>query len=181
MSIPNFITIARIALIPIFVFAFYMPSQYSHYAAAIIFAIAALTDWLDGFLARILRQTSKFGAFLDPVADKLIVVTVLVMIVDEYGKLSVLIPALIIIGREIAVSSLREWMSELGQRGSVSVSMLGKIKTTVQMIALFLLLYYYPIFGIPVFKMGEWLLYIAAALTLWSMMVYIYRAIKANS
>lgn len=149
-------------------------------AAALLFGFAALTDWLDGYLARKLNQSSKFGAFLDPVADKLIVVTVLVMIVDEYGKLSILIPALIIIGREIAVSSLREWMSELGQRGSVSVSMLGKIKTTAQMIALFLLLYYYPIFGIPVFQIGVWLLYIAAALTFWSMLVYINRAIKAN-
>ena len=150
-------------------------------AAALLFGLAGLTDWLDGYLARKLNQSSKLGAFLDPVADKLIVVTVLVMIVDEYGKLAILIPALIIIGREIAVSSLREWMSELGHRGSVSVSMLGKIKTTAQMIALFLLLFYYPIFGIPTFQIGVWLLYVAAGLTLWSMLVYINRAIKANS
>ncbi len=149
--------------------------------AALLFGLAAITDWLDGYLARRLNQSSKLGAFLDPIADKLIVVTVLIMIVDEYGKLSTLIPALIIIGREIAVSGLREWMSEQGQRSSVSVSMLGKIKTTAQMIALFLLLYYYPIFGIPVFQIGVWLLYFAAVLTLWSMLVYISRAIKAYS
>jgi len=181
-SIPNILTYLRILIIPLLVLVYYFPpNRWGMPAAALLFGLAGFTDWLDGYLARKLNQSSKLGAFLDPVADKLIVVTVLVMIVDEYGKLSVLIPALIIIGREIAVSSLREWMSELGQRGSVSVSMLGKIKTTVQMIALFLLLYYYPIFGIPVFMMGEWLLYIAAALTLLSMMVYIYRAIKANS
>jgi len=147
--------------------------------AALLFALACLTDWLDGYLARKLNQTSKLGAFLDPIADKLIVVTVLVMIADEFGKLSILIPALIIIGREIAVSGLREWMSELGYRGSVSVSMLGKIKTAAQMISLFLLLYRYDIFGLPTFKIGVWLLYLAAALTLWSMVVYIRRAIKA--
>lgn len=181
-SIPNILTYIRILIIPLLVLVYYFPpNRWGMPAAALLFGLAGFTDWLDGYLARKLNQSSKLGAFLDPVADKLIVVTVLVMIVDEYGKLSVLIPALIIIGREIAVSSLREWMSELGQRGSVSVSMLGKIKTTVQMLALFLLLYYYPILGMPVFKIGEWLLYIAAALTLWSMMVYITRAIKANS
>ena len=164
-SIPNVLTYMRILIIPLLVLVYYFPpNRWGMPAAALLFGLAAFTDWLDGYLARKLNQGSKLGAFLDPVADKLIVVTVLVMIVDEYGKLSVLIPALIIIGREIAVSSLREW-----------------IKTATQMIALFLLLYYYPILGIPVFKIGEWLLYIAAALTLWSMMVYINRAIKANS
>ena len=146
--------------------------------AALLFGLAAVTDWLDGYLARKLNQTSKLGAFLDPIADKLIVVTVLVMIADEFGKLSILIPALIIIGREIAVSGLREWMSELGFRGSVSVSMLGKIKTTAQMVSLFLLLYRYPIFGLPIFEIGVWLLYLAAGLTLWSMIVYFRRAIQ---
>ena len=181
-SIPNILTSIRILIIPLLALVYYFPpNQWGMPAAAWLFGLAALTDWLDGYLARKLNQTSKLGAFLDPVADKLIVVTVLVMIVDEYGKLSILIPALIIIGREIAVSGLREWMSGLGHSGSISVSMLGKIKTTVQMIALFLLLYYYPVFGIPVFKIGVWLLYIAAALTLWSMLVYINRAIKANN
>jgi len=180
-SIPNILTLIRILIIPLLVLVYYFPAnRWGMPIAALLFGLAALTDWLDGYLARKLNQTSKLGAFLDPIADKLIVVTVLVMIVDEYGKLSILIPALIIIGREIAISGLREWMSELGHSGSVSVSMLGKIKTIVQMVALFLLLYYYPIFGIPVFKLGVWLLYIAAALTLWSMMVYIGRAVEAN-
>lgn len=179
-SIPNLLTFIRILIIPLLVFVYYFPPNViGMRLAAFLFALAALTDWLDGYLARKLNQTSKLGAFLDPIADKLIVVTVLVMIADEFGKLSILIPALIIIGREIAVSGLREWMSELGFRGSVSVSMLGKIKTTAQMASLFLLLYRYPILGLPTFDIGVWLLYLAAALTLWSMLVYIRRAIKA--
>ena len=181
-NVPNILTLIRILIIPLLVLVYYFPpNKFGMPAAAILFALAGFTDWLDGYLARKLNQSSKLGAFLDPIADKLIVVTVIVMIVDEYGKLSILIPALIIIGREITVSGLREWMAELGHRGSVAVSMLGKVKTTAQMVALFLLLYYYPIFGLPVFDMGVWLLYIAAALTLWSMVVYINRAIKANS
>jgi len=180
-NIPNILTFIRILIIPLLVLVYYFPAnRWGMPVAALLFSLAALTDWLDGYLARKLNQTSKLGAFLDPIADKLIVVTVLVMIVDEYGKLSILIPALIIIGREIAVSGLREWMSEQGQSASVSVSMLGKIKTTAQMVALIMLLYYYPVFGIPVFKVGVWLLYLAAALTLWSMMIYISRAIEAN-
>jgi len=179
-SIPNILTFLRILIIPLLVFVYYYPPNViGMKIAAILFALAAATDWLDGYLARKLNQTSKLGAFLDPIADKLIVVTVLVMIADEFGKLSILIPALIIIGREIAVSGLREWMSELGYRGSVSVSMLGKIKTTAQMLSLFLLLYRYPIFGLPTFEIGVWLLYLAAALTLWSMLVYFRRAIQA--
>lgn len=178
-SIPNLLTMLRILIIPLLVFVYYFPPNLiGMRLAALLFALAGLTDWLDGYLARKLNQTSKLGAFLDPIADKLIVVTVLVMIADEFGKLSILIPALIIIGREIAVSGLREWMSELGYRGSVSVSMLGKIKTTAQMISLFLLLYRYPVFGIPVFDIGVWLLYLAAALTLWSMLVYFRRAVQ---
>jgi len=178
-SIPNLLTFLRILIIPLLVFVYYFPpNMIGMRLAALLFAIAAATDWLDGYLARKLNQTSKLGAFLDPIADKLIVVTVLVMIADEFGKLSILIPALIIIGREIAVSGLREWMSELGYRGSVSVSMLGKIKTTAQMASLFLLLYRYPIFGLPTFDIGVWLLYLAAALTLWSMLVYFRRAVK---
>jgi len=179
-SIPNLLTFLRILIIPLLVFVYYYPPNViGMRLAALLFAIAAITDWLDGYLARKLNQTSKLGAFLDPIADKLIVVTVLVMIADEFGKLSILIPALIIIGREIAVSGLREWMSELGYPGSVSVSMLGKIKTTAQMMALLLLLYRYDIFGIPIFDIGVVLLYLAATLTLWSMLVYFRRAIKA--
>lgn len=181
-SIPNILTFIRILIIPLLVLVYYFPANnIGMPVAAFLFALAGFTDWLDGYLARKLGQSSKLGAFLDPIADKLIVITVLVMIVDEYGKLSILVPALIIIGREITVSGLREWMSELGHRGSVAVSMLGKIKTTAQMVSLFMLLYYYPIIGLPTFEMGVWLLYVAAALTIWSMVVYINRAIKANS
>lgn len=181
-SIPNILTFIRILIIPLLVSVYYFPANnIGMPVAAFLFALAGFTDWLDGYLARKLGQSSKLGAFLDPIADKLIVITVLVMIVDEYGKLSILVPALIIIGREITVSGLREWMSELGHRGSVAVSMLGKIKTTAQMVSLFMLLYYYPIIGLPTFEMGVWLLYVAAALTIWSMVVYINRAIKANS
>ena len=179
-NIPNLLTFLRILIIPLLVFVYYFPPNVvGMKLAALLFGLACITDWLDGYLARKLNQTSKLGAFLDPIADKLIVVTVLVMIADEFGKLSILIPALIIIGREIAVSGLREWMSELGYRGSVSVSILGKVKTTAQMISLFLLLYRYPIFGLPTFEIGVWLLYLAAALTLWSMLVYFRRAIQA--
>ena len=181
-SVPNILTYIRILVIPLLVFVYYFPAdEWGRPAAALLFGLAAITDWLDGYLARKLNQSSKLGAFLDPVADKLIVVTVLVMIVDEFGDLSILISALIIIGREITVSALREWMSEIGQRGSVAVSMLGKIKTTAQMVSLLLLLFYYPILGIPVFEIGVWLLYIAATLTLWSMLDYILRAIKAHN
>ncbi len=181
-NIPNILTYIRILIIPLLVLVYYFPpNQWGMPAAALLFGIAALTDWLDGYLARKLGQSSKLGAFLDPIADKLVVITALVMIVDEYGEPSILIPALIIIGREIAVSGLREWMSELGCRESVSVSTLGKIKTTAQMVALLLLLFYYPVFGIPIFKIGVWLLYTAATLTLWSMVVYISRAVKTNN
>lgn len=181
-SIPNTLTCMRILIIPILVWAYYIPpGRWGMPVAALLFGIASLTDWLDGYLARRLNQVSKLGAFLDPIADKLIVVTVLVVIVDAYGQWSILIPALIIIAREIVVSGLREWMSELGRRESVTVSMLGKFKTAAQMMALFLILYYYPIFGVPVFEVGVWLLCIAATLTIWSMMTYIHRAIKSNT
>ncbi len=180
-KIPNVLTTIRIVIIPLLVLVYYFtPDRWGMPAAALLFGFASLTDWLDGYLARKLNQSSKLGALLDPIADKLIVVTVLVVIIDEYGKLSILIPALVIIGREIVVSGLREWMSGLGRGGAVSVSTVGKIKTAVQMAALFLLLYHYPIIGIPVFEVGVWLLYIAVALTLWSMMVYIMRAVNAN-
>lgn len=181
-SVPNVLTYIRILITPLLVWVYYFPpDRWGMPAAALLFGFASLTDWLDGHLARKLNQVSKLGAFLDPIADKLIVITVLVVIVDEYGQLLILIPALIIIAREIVVSGLREWMSELGRRGSVAVSMLGKIKTAAQMMALFLILYYYPIFGVPVFEIGVWLLYVAAALTLWSMMIYISRAVKSNN
>ena len=180
-NVPNILTAIRILVIPLLVLTYYaLPDHWGMPAAALLFGLASLTDWFDGYLARKLNQSSKLGAFLDPIADKLIIVTTLVVIINEYGKLFILIPALVIIGREIVVSGLREWMSELGRRESVSVSMSGKIKTAFQMTALFLLLYHHPIAGIPVFEIGVWLLYAAAIFTLWSMVIYIMRAVGAN-
>lgn len=170
-NIPNLITWFRIALIPVFFIVFYLPFQSSHLIAAIIFAIAAITDWLDGYLARNLKQTSALGAFLDPVADKLIVSVALVMLVSELAWLT--IPAAIIVAREIIISALREWMAELGKRASVAVSWLGKVKTTVQMIALIVLLYCRRGDSSWILILGYLLLYLAAALTVWSMFLYI--------
>jgi CDP-diacylglycerol--glycerol-3-phosphate 3-phosphatidyltransferase/cardiolipin synthase len=176
MSIPTLLTWGRIGLIPIFVLVYYLPFRWANEATAFIFLLAAVTDWLDGYLARKLNQTSKFGAFLDPVADKLMVATALVLLVATHPTYMFAVPAAVIIGREIAVSSLREWMAELGERASVAVSTMGKIKTTVQMIALILLLYRDPVMDFPTTEVGIVLLYIAAVLTLWSMFVYLRAA-----
>jgi CDP-diacylglycerol--glycerol-3-phosphate 3-phosphatidyltransferase len=186
-NLPNLLTLIRIATIPFLVFIFYLPISWGHSAAAIIFAAAALTDWLDGYLARSLRQSTKLGAFLDPVADKLMVSMALVLIVGEphfqyvtlpTGVYSVpvvviTIPAAVIVGREIVVSALREWMAELGKRASVAVSRLAKIKTTVQMVALVILLYCTPKSAAFVAIIGYILLYVAAFLTIWSMVLYL--------
>lgn len=169
--VPNLLTLSRILLIPVFIAVFYLPLQSARLLAAIIFIIAALTDWFDGYLARRLQLTSSLGAFLDPVADKLLVATALVLIVAE-GPTYLAIPATIIIGREIAISALREWMAELGKRKEIAVNILGKIKTAVQMFALILLIIhdprYHNWFGILAYSS----LYLAAALTLWSMALY---------
>lgn len=182
MNIPNLLTFLRIFLIPIFVLVFYLPFENSHIVTAIIFSFAALTDWLDGYLARTLHQTSKLGAFLDPVADKLIVAVALVLLVGEKDLPYLAIPAAVIVSREIVVSALREWMAEVGNRTSVAVSFLGKIKTAVQMIALILLLAYKPGEFLWFGKAGYILLYIAAILTLWSMLIYlkaVWRELRA--
>lgn len=172
MNLPNIFTLVRIALIPIFIGVFYLPVSWAHGAAAVIFATASFTDWLDGYLARKLEQTSHFGAFLDPVADKLLVATSLLLLVGAKDLDYITIPAIIIVSREIVISALREWMAELGGRASVTVSYIGKIKTAVQMVAIVLLLIFYPSlswWGVA----GFVLLYIAAILTLWSMVMYI--------
>ena len=148
--------------------------------AAIIFILAGITDWLDGYLARKLNQTSAFGAFLDPVADKLIVAFALVLIVYRHPSMQILIPSLIIIGREITVSALREWMAEVGNRKAVAVSYLGKVKTTVQIIAIIFLLWFYPIGSIPTFEIGKWLLIVAAVLTVISMIDYLRAAFREH-
>jgi CDP-diacylglycerol--glycerol-3-phosphate 3-phosphatidyltransferase len=171
---PNILTFIRILIIPIFVLIFYLPLKSGHAVTSILFALACATDWLDGFLARILHQTTKLGAFLDPVADKLIVAVALVLLVGEKGLGLITIPAAIIIGREIVVSALREWMAEIGKRSSVAVSMMGKIKTAIQMVALIILLWYVPGHSaLWLGLLGHILIYLAAALTLWSMLIYL--------
>ncbi|MDI6751074.1 MAG: CDP-diacylglycerol--glycerol-3-phosphate 3-phosphatidyltransferase [Rhodocyclaceae bacterium] len=175
-SLPNTLTWARIVLIPLVVGAFYLPLPLDeqNLIATIAFVVAAVTDWFDGWLARKLGQTSAFGAFLDPVADKLMVAAALVMLVQLARTDAVV--AIIIIGREIAISALREWMAHIGAAKSVAVSFIGKLKTTAQMIAIPMLLYYDPLFGLPIAGMGEALIWLAAALTLWSMGYYLGKA-----
>ena len=171
-SWPNILTLLRILLIPIFILVFYLPFPEAHFVAALIFALASFTDWLDGYLARRLGQMSPFGAFLDPVADKLLVAASLLLLVGTKDIYYITLPAIVIVGREMVISALREWMAEMGQRASVTVSYIGKVKTTVQMIALILLLAFRPdqsLWGV----LGFVLLYGAAILTIWSMIIYI--------
>ncbi|MDM8559445.1 CDP-diacylglycerol--glycerol-3-phosphate 3-phosphatidyltransferase [Candidatus Parabeggiatoa sp. HSG14] len=180
MNIPNILTLLRILLIPVFVGVFYLPWGWANELTTLVFALAAITDWFDGYLARRWNQTSAFGAFLDPVADKLIVAVALVFLVQITPTPWMAIPAAIIIGREITISALREWMAEIGQRAKVAVSMVGKIKTTAQMMALLMLLLagsdHELLFGLPLYEIGFVSLYIAAILTLWSMIVYLQAA-----
>jgi CDP-diacylglycerol---glycerol-3-phosphate 3-phosphatidyltransferase len=174
MNLPIFLTLLRILIIPLVVVCYYLPIRWAHPLAAIIFLLACLTDWLDGYLARRFHLTTRLGAFLDPIADKLLVAVVLVVVVGEGLMPSLAIPAAVIVGREVAISGLREWMAEMGKRASVAVTFVAKIKTSLQMIALILLLWYVP--GNPavwVMWLGVLLLWIAAGLTLWSMIVYI--------
>lgn len=175
MNIPNIITSLRILLIPVFVLIFYLPFSWSRITAALVFALAGITDWIDGYLARTLSQTTKLGAFLDPVADKLLIATALVLIVGGSEIPYLAIPAAVIVGREIVISALREWMAEIGKRTSVAVSFIGKFKTTIQIIAVLVLLIHQPhqyYLGI----IGASCLYLAAFLTLWSMSLYLKTA-----
>jgi CDP-diacylglycerol--glycerol-3-phosphate 3-phosphatidyltransferase/cardiolipin synthase len=181
MTFPMILTLLRIALIPVLVIFFYLPYDWSNFVAAVIFILAAITDWLDGYLARRMKQMSKMGAFLDPVADKLMVATALVIMVHSPPPIFAptmifAVSAAIIIGREITISALREWMSELGERGTVKVGLLGKLKTIFQMTAISLLLFKTDLLGLPLMVIGEILLYLAAGLTLWSMWTYMHSA-----
>ena len=178
-NLPIFLTWLRIVAIPLLIAVYYVPEAwlYGHsrdLAATVLFCAAAITDWFDGYLARKLNQTSAFGAFLDPVADKLMVAAALIVLV-QLGRTDAII-ATIIIGREITISALREWMAQIGAHKSVAVSMLGKIKTTAQMLSIPMLLFYAPVGGIDIVNAGTWLMYIAAALTLWSMGYYMRMA-----
>lgn len=174
MKIPNILTSLRILLIPVFVLVYYLPYEWAPIATGVIFAIAGFTDWLDGYLARKLEQTSPFGAFLDPVADKLMVAISLALLVEGYANWWITIPAVVIIGREIVISALREWMAEVGQRASVAVSYIGKVKTALQMLAIMLMIVTEPYTNIS--WAGIVALYLAAILTLWSMYQYVRAA-----
>lgn len=176
MTIPNALSLLRIALIPCFMVLFYLPWRWTHLVAAGVFALAAITDWLDGYLARRLAQTSRLGAFLDPVADKLLVAVVLILLLQRDPSIYLAIPVAVIIGREITISALREWMAELGARHRVGVSFIGKLKTTCQMIALILMVAREPLWGLPVYEIGFVSLYLATAMTLWSMCIYLAAA-----
>ena len=176
-NIPNALTILRICLIPVLVVVFYLPFQNHLLVAAVIFAVAAITDWVDGYLARKLGQTTAFGAFLDPVADKLMVAVALVLLVERHDTVLFTRAACVIIGREIVISALREWMAELGARTSVAVSYVGKVKTAFQMVAIFGLLAIDPDTEASwLLAVSYVLLYTAALLTLWSMFVYLRAA-----
>ncbi len=180
LNLPNLITWLRILMIPLLVGVYYMPHDWiadhnKNLAAAVIFSFAAITDWLDGYLARTLNQTSSFGAFLDPVADKLMVATALIMLV-QFNDLEGFI-AVIIIGREIAISALREWMARIGKSKSVAVSFLGKVKTVSQMVAIIMLLYRDDFLTLSMHAIGSILIYVAAILTLWSMAYYLKMAL----
>lgn len=174
MNLPNILTMSRIIMIPIFVLIFYLPYEWRYLVSAAIFALAAATDWLDGYLARRLNQSTPFGAFLDPVADKLMVAVALTVLIEEHHSFLLTLPATVIICREIVISALREWMAEMGKRGSVAVSYIGKIKTTAQMGSIMLLLAF-PM-GTSGAFLGTIVLYGAAILTLWSMIIYLRAA-----
>ncbi len=176
IGVPNWLTLLRVLLIPVMVVLFILPFNWGHPAAALVFALAALTDWFDGYLARKLDAGSPFGAFLDPVADKLLVATALILLVMANGHFWVALPAFIIIGREIAVSALREWMAGVGASRAVAVSRAGKIKTAVQMVAIVCMLFSHPIGGVAIYLIGLGLLYVAAALTVFSMYLYLEAA-----
>ena len=178
LNLPNILTFMRILMIPALVVVFYTPGQWMPFLCAVIFGLAALTDWADGYLARKMDLTTPFGAFLDPVADKVMVAAALVLMAEREASWAFTIPAMVIISREIIISALREWMAELGKRANVAVSNIGKVKTTMQMIAIIVLLGAGSILEWLFVPVGYAALYIAAALTLWSMVIYLAAAYK---
>jgi len=174
-TIPNLLTLLRLVLIPVFVLVFYLPFHGHELTTAAIFLVAAITDWFDGFLARKLKQSSQFGAFLDPVVDKLMVAAALILLVSAYPTWWMSIAAIVILIREISVSALREWMAKVGQHAKVKVSYIGKIKTTMQMVALLILLSQ-PAAITAITLIGIIALYVAVVLTIWSMVIYLIAA-----
>ncbi|HAQ50938.1 MAG TPA: CDP-diacylglycerol--glycerol-3-phosphate 3-phosphatidyltransferase [Gammaproteobacteria bacterium] len=175
-TIPNILSLLRIALIPVLILVYLLPSPSAAMWSAIVFMVAGFTDALDGYLARRWQQTSAFGAFIDPVADKLLVAIALLLILYRIPTWYILLPVLVIISREITVSALREWMAELGERQQVQVSSLGKMKTAFQMLSITCLLYAQPLLGLPLLEVGIGLLYFAAVLTISSMISYLKAA-----
>jgi len=178
-NIPILLTWLRIVMIPLMIAIYYVPDSWMlgvgrDLAAMLVFVVASVTDWLDGYLARRWNETSAFGAFLDPVADKLVVAAALIMLV-QLGRLDAIFAA-IIIGREITISALREWMAQIGAHRSVAVSMVGKIKTAAQMVSIPMLLFHNAVFGFDMQRIGTWLIYVASVLTLWSMGYYMRMA-----
>jgi CDP-diacylglycerol--glycerol-3-phosphate 3-phosphatidyltransferase len=178
MTVPTILTLLRIALVPVLVVFFYLPISWSSFACTVVFVLAAVTDIADGYVARKTRQMSRFGEFLDPVADKIMVATALILLVQRQETYQIVfaLSAAIIVGRELTISALREWMSEIGEQALVKVSGIGKLKTIFQMTAIGFLLYHDDMGWIPAARVGEVLLYTAAALTLWSMWVYLRSA-----
>ncbi len=190
LTIPNLLTIFRIIAIPLIVVIYFSGLKYLNWYCWALFSLAGLSDALDGYLARKWNQTSKLGAFLDPVADKLLVAIMLLLVATNaqvqqavYSEFWFTVTVMVIIGREITVSALREWMAELGKRANVAVSVVGKYKTGIQMVAIACLLFEHSLFGLPILLLGEILLYIAGVLTVWSMSIYLnaaYRAVSAE-
>lgn len=172
MNFPNLLSVSRILLIPFLIVVYYLPFQYAHFIAALIFLLAGATDWLDGYLARKLNQATPFGAFIDPVADKLVVAAAIVLVLGHGNLEGLTLPSIVIIGREIAVSALREWMAELGKSKSVAVSFIGKVKTTLQIASVSLLVWHSPAMSTWLVVLAYILYYITAGLTLWSMVLY---------
>jgi CDP-diacylglycerol--glycerol-3-phosphate 3-phosphatidyltransferase/cardiolipin synthase len=176
LNLANILTLLRIAAIPVVVICFYSSIPYARPIAAVVFGLAAITDWVDGWVARKFGQTSRFGEFLDPVADKLMVSIVLVMLVQADSGWFEDIIAMIIIGREITISALREWMATIGERANVKVTMAGKVKTALQMFGIAFMVYRNDLFGIPMYTLGFALLVVAAVMTIWSMIIYLRAA-----
>ena len=176
INLPIFLSLIRILVIPILVVVFYLPFWWTNIVCAIIFVLASITDAFDGYLARKFKQVTKFGAFIDPIADKLIVSVTMILIADQASSWVITLPILIIISREIIISGLREWMASLGSSDSVAVSVLGKLKTGLQMVAITCLLWGVPITNVTLFEVGLVLIYLAAVLSVWSMGTYLLAA-----
>ncbi len=176
ITIPTALTLFRILLLPVMVVVFYSPFHGANIAAAAVFIAAALTDWLDGWVARRYDMGSAFGAFLDPVADKLMVAVTLFLLVQENNTALMAVTSAVIVGREISISALREWMAEIGARATVRVATIGKVKTTMQIIAIVVLLYQHDLESLRPFYIGETLLVVAAVLTIWSGLQYVRAA-----